>query len=335
MGGRSRSVFLASLVSAVLLGGVFAVVQAQNAGAPAKATRWSDPATWPNNKVPAAGDKVEIASGKEVILDVSPPALNGVTINGKPAFVYYISPTQINVQAPEDMTTGPVWVQVIRNGKPSEPVRTNLTASAPGFFTYSAAGKNWAVAVHPDDPRHRHLIGKTIHLPLTRRDIPIVGDAVLVDLEFGTGAVKITPAHDFNDYEAGERHHLPRLPILDHQALLDPAGLTAAQVEEDIIAELEEMIAALEKAQKEMEQQQGEPPPPGEPQDQPLIDALAELRMIRSLQMRVNKRTERYSKLIDGEQADDADLLEALGQLAEREAKIFRATKDIAQGKNQ
>src|SRR5918993_3499443 len=86
MGARSRSVFLASLVPAVLLGGVFAVVQAQNAGAAAKATKWSDPATWPNNKVPAAGDKVEIASGKEVIRDVSPPALNGVTINGKLTF---------------------------------------------------------------------------------------------------------------------------------------------------------------------------------------------------------------------------------------------------------
>ena len=67
-----------------------------------------------------------------------------------------------------------------------------------------------AVAVHPDDPRYRHLIGKTIRLPSTRRDIPIVGDAILVDLEFGTGAVKITPAHDFNDFEAGERHQLPR-----------------------------------------------------------------------------------------------------------------------------
>ena len=68
MGARSRSVFLASLVPAVLLGGVFAVVQAQNAGAPAKATKWSDPATWPNNKVPAAGDKVAIAKDKNVIL---------------------------------------------------------------------------------------------------------------------------------------------------------------------------------------------------------------------------------------------------------------------------
>jgi hypothetical protein len=106
-------------------------------------------------------------------------------------------------------------------------------------------------------------------------------------------------------------------------------------LEEDIIAALEEMIAALEKAQKEMEQQRGQPQPPGEPQDQPLIDILAELRMLRSLQMRVNKRTQRYQKLIEGEQAADPDLLQALTKLAESEAKIFRATKDIAQGKNQ
>src|SRR5215203_2145222 len=86
MGARSRSVFLASLVPAVLLGGVFAVVQAQTAGAPAKATKWSDPATWPNNKVPAAGDKVAIAKDKNVILDVNTPALGGVTIDGKLSF---------------------------------------------------------------------------------------------------------------------------------------------------------------------------------------------------------------------------------------------------------
>ena len=92
-----------------------------------------------------------------------------------------------------------------------------------------------AVAVHPDDPRYRHLIGKKVRLPLTTREIPIVGDPVLVDLEFGTGAVKITPAHDFNDFEAGERHKLLRLPILDHQALLDRAGLQAAGVEPIII----------------------------------------------------------------------------------------------------
>jgi len=95
-----------------------------------------------------------------------------------------------------------------------------------------------AVAVHPDDPRYRHLIGKRVRLPLTAREIPIVGDSILVDLEFGTGAVKITPAHDFNDYEAGERHGLPRLPIFDHQALLDPAGMANAGVEPDLAAAL-------------------------------------------------------------------------------------------------
>ena len=92
-----------------------------------------------------------------------------------------------------------------------------------------------AVAVHPDDPRYRHLIGKRVLLPLTTREIPVVGDSISVDLEFGTGAVKITPAHDFNDYEAGERHGLERLAILDHYARLDRAGLQQAQVESELI----------------------------------------------------------------------------------------------------
>jgi valyl-tRNA synthetase len=88
-----------------------------------------------------------------------------------------------------------------------------------------------AVAVHPEDPRYRDLIGKKVLLPLTTREIPIVGDPLLVDREFGTGAVKITPAHDFNDFLAGERHHLPRLAILDAHARLDPEGLRKASVE--------------------------------------------------------------------------------------------------------
>jgi hypothetical protein len=84
MSKPSRSLVLALTASALCLGSVSAVVQA--AQQQAKATRWSDPASWPNKKVPAAGDKVEIASGKEVILDVSPPALGGMTINGKLSF---------------------------------------------------------------------------------------------------------------------------------------------------------------------------------------------------------------------------------------------------------
>ena len=109
-----------------------------------------------------------------------------------------------------------------------------------------------AVAVHPEDTRYRHLIGKRVGLPLTNRTIRIVGDSMLVDRHFGTGAVKITPAHDFTDFEAGERHHLPRLPILDHQGLLDRAGLQAAGVEAAVI----DAIATLPvmKARPKIEQ---------------------------------------------------------------------------------
>ncbi|MCP5206404.1 MAG: valine--tRNA ligase [Hahellaceae bacterium] len=74
-----------------------------------------------------------------------------------------------------------------------------------------------AVAVHPEDERYRHLIGKQIRLPLTNRLIPIIGDDY-VDREFGSGCVKITPAHDFNDYEIGKRHDLPIINIFDRDA---------------------------------------------------------------------------------------------------------------------
>jgi cell migration-inducing and hyaluronan-binding protein len=84
---RHRSFLLASILPAFLVVGVFAVVQAQEGRSPAaRPTNWSSPATWPDGKVPAAGDKVTIAKGKEVVLDVSPPALNGLTIDGKLSF---------------------------------------------------------------------------------------------------------------------------------------------------------------------------------------------------------------------------------------------------------
>ena len=74
-----------------------------------------------------------------------------------------------------------------------------------------------AVAVHPEDGRYQHLIGKTVDLPITGRKIPIIADDY-VDPEFGTGCVKITPAHDFNDYEMGKRHNLPLVNVLDRDA---------------------------------------------------------------------------------------------------------------------
>ena len=80
-----------------------------------------------------------------------------------------------------------------------------------------------AVAVHPDDERYRHLIGTTVMLPLTNRQIPIVGDEH-VDPSFGTGAVKVTPAHDPNDFEIGRRHDLPMLTIMDERAKITAPG---------------------------------------------------------------------------------------------------------------
>ncbi len=77
-----------------------------------------------------------------------------------------------------------------------------------------------AVAVHPDDPRFQHLIGKHVHLPLCDRTIPIIADEY-VDKEFGSGCVKITPAHDFNDHEVGKRHNLPLINILNKKATLN------------------------------------------------------------------------------------------------------------------
>ena len=112
-------------------------------------------------------------------------------------------------------------------------------------------------------------------------------------------------------------------------------GTITQAIEEDIIAALEEMIAAVQKAQQELEERQNQPAQQGEPSDPPLIDQLAELRMIRALQMRVNNRTARYAELIDGEQAVDVEILEALNDLAEREQRIWRVTRDIVVGKTE
>ncbi len=108
-----------------------------------------------------------------------------------------------------------------------------------------------AVAVHPEDPRYQHLIGQTINLPLTERQIPIIADDY-VDPEFGTGCVKITPAHDFNDYEMGKRHDLPMINILTDDAMLNtevPAkyqGLDRFVARKAVVSDLDE-LGLLEK----------------------------------------------------------------------------------------
>lgn len=91
-----------------------------------------------------------------------------------------------------------------------------------------------AVAVHPDDERYAHLIGKTIVLPISGREVPIVADDY-VEKDFGTGCVKITPAHDFNDHELGKRHELPLINIFDEDACI--------KAEFDFIAKVGEPIS--------------------------------------------------------------------------------------------
>jgi len=103
-------------------------------------------------------------------------------------------------------------------------------------------------------------------------------------------------------------------------------------LEEDVIAALEETLAALQQALKDLREQKGQPQPgqgQGQPGEKPLVDQLAELRMIRSLQVRVNKRTQQYGAMIEGEQAEETDLLEALEELALRQQKIFQATREL------
>jgi valyl-tRNA synthetase len=103
-----------------------------------------------------------------------------------------------------------------------------------------------AVAVHPDDERYAHLIGRKIKLPLTDREIPIIADNH-VDREFGSGCVKITPAHDFNDYDMGTRHGLPMINIFTEDACINDAapekyrGMDRFDARKKIVADLESL----------------------------------------------------------------------------------------------
>ncbi len=101
-----------------------------------------------------------------------------------------------------------------------------------------------AVAVHPGDERYRHLIGRRVLLPLMEREIPVIADPT-VDREFGTGAVKVTPAHDPNDFALGQRHHLPEVEVMTEDGHLSEAagrfaGLDRFAARERIVTELRE-----------------------------------------------------------------------------------------------
>jgi valyl-tRNA synthetase len=100
-----------------------------------------------------------------------------------------------------------------------------------------------AVAVHPEDGRYRHLVGETVLLPLMNREIPIIADAA-VDREFGTGAVKVTPAHDPNDFEMGRRHKLAEIDVMTEEGRMNAnagayAGLDRLEARQRVVADLE------------------------------------------------------------------------------------------------
>lgn len=101
-----------------------------------------------------------------------------------------------------------------------------------------------AVAVNPNDERYKDLIGKFVKLPLTDREVPIIADEH-ADMEFGTGAVKITPAHDFDDFEVGERHNLPRIQVIAEDGTMinvpeKYVGLTAAECRKQVLIDLKD-----------------------------------------------------------------------------------------------
>jgi len=102
-----------------------------------------------------------------------------------------------------------------------------------------------AVAVHPDDPRYTHLHGKVLEHPLVTRDVPVITDGILVDMKFGTGAVKVTPAHDFNDFATGKRHKLDEITIFNLDGTVNEnggafAGLTRERARTAVKKALEE-----------------------------------------------------------------------------------------------
>ena len=108
-----------------------------------------------------------------------------------------------------------------------------------------------AVMVHPEDERYVHLIGKAVKLPLTEREIPVIADDY-VDREFGTGVVKVTPAHDFNDYQVGLRHDLPLINLLTPTAAINEnapekyRGLDRYEARQVVLADLEDLGLLVE-----------------------------------------------------------------------------------------
>lgn len=136
--------------------------------------------------------------------------------------------------------------------------------------------------------------------------------------------------------EAVTQMRIDMQDVAERLAQVDVGELTQT-IERDIIEQLEEAIEALQQALEDLEKNRtppGQSPPPGEPQDPPLVDMIEEVKMIRALQMRINRRTQRYAEMIDGSIAGEPEMVEALLRLAERQQRVYKATRDLHLGKN-
>jgi len=146
--------------------------------------------------------------------------------------------SDLEVNTPENPPPGKLWhINYPVKGEPGRFVTVATTRPE------TMLGDT-AVAVHPDDARYKALIGKTVILPLLDREIPVVGDGILVDPKFGSGVVKVTPAHDPNDFECGKRNKLPAIVIMDESAVINEnggpyRGLDRYEARKKIVADLE------------------------------------------------------------------------------------------------
>jgi len=146
--------------------------------------------------------------------------------------------SDLEVNTPEDPPPGKLWH-----------INYPVKGEAGRFLTVATTRPetmlgDTAVAVHPDDPRYKALVGRKVILPLLDREIPVIGDAILVDPNFGSGVVKVTPAHDPNDFECGKRNNLPAIIVMDESAVMNDKagpyqGLDRYEARKRIIADLE------------------------------------------------------------------------------------------------
>ena len=189
-----------------------------------------------------------------------------------------------------------------------------------------------AFAVNPkakkDDEVNRGNVQKSIDL--SKREAQIVEEATkAIQLLEAEGSAVAFP-EVFHQMRSDMKHVERRL------GNADTAAVTQV-IEQDIINTLKDMIEALKKAQQEQQakKSQPSPPPPPQPnQKDPLIDLLAELKMIRAMQVRVNSRTKTYGDQYTGEQAKAPEIVKELNNLADRQKKIFDVTTNISKGKN-